>query len=428
MTTVQIRIVNNNKKIMLLSAGQSIWPFHLCITSLPPEIRMNVDYLLLAGVWLGPGKPSNISVFLQPVLDKVHHLYQEGLAISTPSGPRVLKARLLCAIFDLPAKAMALNSLQYNGKYGCANCLDHGKRVGRRQLYPPNAPHTPRCESDMLKWAEDAEANGKPIFGLKGKSVLSPYLNIAKDVPVDYMHAVLEGVSRTLLLNFWFDGQYRFHRFYLGKELKEIDKMLLRIKPPHEFRRTPRSIEKSVKYWKAAEWRAWLLCYVLPLLMHILPADYVRHLCLLVASIHILLGSEISSSDLRRAEYMLQIFYQAIPKLYPEESLTCNVHSLIHLAECVRQYGPLWTFSCFGFENMNGYLKKHCHGTRNVLPQLARNLRMRQIFSTRHSSEGDGVRGRVKHKELSIDHRKALDDYSGHCIATNVLPVFSGTN
>ena len=73
---------------------------------------------------------------------------------------------------------------------------------------------------------------------------------------------------------------------------------------------------------------------------------------------------------------------------------------------------------------MNVYLKKHCHGTRNVLPQLARNLRMQQIFSTRHSSEGDGVRGQVKHKKLSIDHRKALDDYSGHYIATNVLPVF----
>ena len=127
MTTVQIRIVNN----MLPSAGQSIWPFHVFITSLPPEIRMNVDYLLLAGVWLGPGKPNNIFVFLQPVLDKVHRLHQEGLAISTQSGPRVLKARLLCAIFDLPTKAMALNSLQYNGKYGCANCLDHGKRVGR---------------------------------------------------------------------------------------------------------------------------------------------------------------------------------------------------------------------------------------------------------------------------------------------------------
>ena len=61
---------------------------------------------------------------------------------------------------------MALNSLQYNGRYGCANCLDHGKRIGKRQLFPPDAPHTPRCESDMLKWAEDAEANGKPMYFL----------------------------------------------------------------------------------------------------------------------------------------------------------------------------------------------------------------------------------------------------------------------
>lgn len=84
---------------ILLHAEQSIWPFHLCITSLPPEIRMNVDYLLLAGVWLGPGKPSNISVFLQPVLDKVCRLYQEGLALSTPSGLKVLSFFLQCLIY-----------------------------------------------------------------------------------------------------------------------------------------------------------------------------------------------------------------------------------------------------------------------------------------------------------------------------------------
>ena len=134
MTTVQIRIVNNYAICRAVIVAIS----SLYRVSLPPKIRMNVDYLLLllAGVWLGPGKPSNISIFLQSVLDKVH-LCQEGLAVSTPSGPRVLRARLLCATFDLPAKAMALNSLQYNGKYGCANCHNHGKHVGRRQLYPP---------------------------------------------------------------------------------------------------------------------------------------------------------------------------------------------------------------------------------------------------------------------------------------------------
>ena len=38
---------------------------------------------------------------------------------------------------------------------------------------------------------------------------------------------------------------------------------------------------------------------------------------------------------------------------------------------------------------------------------------MGQMDSTRHSCEGDRVCGQVKHKEFSIDQRKALNDYSG---------------
>ena len=49
---------------------------------------------------------------------------------------------------------------------------------------------------------------------------------------------------------------------------------------------------------------------------------------------------------------------------------------------------------------------------------------MRQIFSTRDSGDGDGIRGRVKHKELPLDYRQALDDYSGHSTATGVVPTF----
>ncbi len=60
------------------------------------------------------------------------------------------------------------------------------------------------------------------------------------------------------LFNSWFDTKYHESRFYLGRKMKEIDKALLRIKPSYEFRRTPRSIHTS-KYWKASEYRAWLL-------------------------------------------------------------------------------------------------------------------------------------------------------------------------
>ena len=84
------------------------------------------------------------------------------------------------------------------------------------------------------------------------------------------------------------------------------------------------------------------------------------------------------------------------------------MHSMIHVCESVKRCGPLWTYSCFGFENMNGYLKKHCHGTRNVLPQLVRNLRMKQLTSCSSVDKGDGARGRIAHKTLSDDYIQVL--------------------
>ncbi|SMN12411.1 hypothetical protein SPBRAN_861 [uncultured Candidatus Thioglobus sp.] len=107
-------------------------------------------------------------------------------------------------------------------------------------------------------------------------------------------------------------------------------------------------------------------------------------------------------------------------------SSTMNVHSLIHLCGSVQRCGPLWSYSCFGFESMNGNLKKHCHGTRNVLPQLVRNLRLHQNISDQHStSKGDnGVLGRVKHTQLRADYIKVLED-AHFTVLSSTLPVFS---
>ena len=47
-----------------------------------------------------------------------------------------------------------------------------------------------------------------------------------------------------------------------------------------------------------------------------------------------------------------------------------NVHLLRHLTYYVRSWGPLWAFSCFGFESINGDLKKFFHGTTNMSEQV----------------------------------------------------------
>lgn len=418
------QVPDNPVLFFLIITGQTLWPIQLCITSLPPNVRMNFRYLLLAGVWLGPVKPM-MDTILRPVLESIHKLYTEGLEITTPNGRKILKAKLLGCVFDLPAKAMSLNCKQWNGHYGCSYCLDEGTQVSHRRLYLPNDQHTPRIEKDTIQHAVEAVSNSAPVFGIKGPSILSPYLNIVKDVPIDYMHAALEGVIKTLLLKFWFNGKYKDYRFYLGRESGSIDEILNHIHPPHEFRRSTRSIT-TVKYWKASELRAWLLFYSVPILLNFLPFDYVHHLSLLVKSMHILLSTEISTSDLEAAENMLSVFYGIILKLYPQEVCTINVHSVIHLIDCVRNFGPLWSFSCFGFESGNGHFKKHCHGTRNVLPQLVTNYRFHQSFSDKKYKDqfGNEPLGRIRQKTLSEVYCQVLQKSGFATINNTTFTVF----
>ena len=93
------------------------------------------------------------------------------------------------------------------------------------------------------------------------------------------------------------------------------------------------------------------------------------------------LSSSISSQDLEIADNLLVCFYQHMTDLYGDNSCLINVHNLIHLVPLVKQWGPLWVYSCFGFENMNCHIKKMFHGTCQILDQLVFSVKAQQSLS-----------------------------------------------
>lgn len=48
------------------------------------------------------------------------------------------------------------------------------------------------------------------------------YIDLIRDIPIDYMHMILEGISK-MLLSYWGDGSLRDHRFYIGREINQLD-------------------------------------------------------------------------------------------------------------------------------------------------------------------------------------------------------------
>ena len=93
---------------LFLFPGNGFWPIELVIVNLPPHIRVNRKYIILASIWYGPTKP-DMNILLKPVLNKLHELHTNGTTINTTDGTKTLKSKLLLCVFDLPARAMAVN-------------------------------------------------------------------------------------------------------------------------------------------------------------------------------------------------------------------------------------------------------------------------------------------------------------------------------
>jgi len=63
-----------------------------------------------------------------------------------------------------------------------------------------------------------------------------------------------------------------------------------------------------------------------------------------------------------------------------------NVHNAgAHLADFVEGWGPLWAWSCFGFEDMNGTILEFVHGTGNACRQVEFNAREMVHFTCKNS-------------------------------------------
>ena len=359
------------------SSRLTIWPIIIALSILPPNIRMNKDNLVVVALWVGEVKPP-MQLLFEPLLDLFRKLTIRGVTLKTTSGVTCIKFSPLIGLFDLIAKAPILNMNQFNGVNGCSTCLHPGIWLASRYYLPDNE-YPLRTNDSVLRSAQIAEKEGGVIDGIKGPSVLSNVVDLVKSIPMDYMHCVLEGVTKWMV-NKWFASANHRCPYYIGRQVKTIDLHLLNQRPPHDFSRAPRPIATHRKYWKASEFRYWLLYYSLPILVNFLPPLYAHHYSLLVCAMHILLQSKIKEVQIDAAEQMLKDYYKMLPELYGDTSCTLNAHSLIHLTTYVRIWGPLWTHSMFGFESLNGHLTSMIHSKYRVAEQLSLSLDVNQTI------------------------------------------------
>lgn len=144
---------------------------------------------------------------------------------------------------------------------------------------------------------------------------------------------------------------------------------------PCEFSRKTRSIIECKRY-KATEFRLFLL-YTDPIVLkQELPAKVYNNFITLSLASTILISNYYSKYEhlISYAHELMKHFIINSIQIYGPDFISFNIHSYLHLSDCVRLFGSLDNFSAFPFENFMQKLKKMVHKSSQPLQQVVRRI------------------------------------------------------
>lgn len=177
-----------------------------------------------------------------------------------------------------------------------------------------------------------------------------------------------------------------------AQEVKIISERLSNLKKKHipvEFcNRKTRAIEECKRY-KATEFRL-LLLYVGPIIFKKqIKAKYYNHFLILHVASVIFCSIYFSKIPdmINYADNLRYFFVDGASETYGFDFVSHNVHSLLHLAADVTQFGPLDNFSSFAFENYMQKIKSLIRKSDKPLQQIVKRIAESNLLECKKNSK-----------------------------------------
>lgn len=334
------------------SSKKQFWP----ILGRCPHISNNIPFLI--GLYYGEqSKPIDVNEFLGPLVNEFLELRAKGVNIYGVN----LGVRLRCIIADAPARNYVKQTAAFNGFHGCDRCTLKGAWFGRVVFNEFSSPL--RTDKDFNDQLDKLHHHGtSPLVPLN--------FGLVSCVVLDYMHLICLGVVKKLL-KCWKSGPLP-HRE--GRQtILIISEKLVRLNKyaASEFNRRPRSLSE-LEFWKATEFRSFLLYYGPVVLKDSLSPQKYKHFLKLSIATRILLSNNRSWYPFAR--HLFFEFGKDMSTLYCKEFLVYNVHSLVHITDDADIFGSLETINAFAFENDMQTIKRMIRGNSNHLAQVIRRI------------------------------------------------------
>lgn len=371
------------------SSSLCLWPILGAITDRPNSIPF------LIGCYCGYKQPGCSDLYLKDFADEVDKLQKEGVTIGQNTQKKKFEIRLFSC--DSPARSFVTGVKYHQAFDGCSKCCQKGVRRSNRTVYSTSKS---ALRTDVsYKQRRDIDHHNKK-YANKITVLENIGIGMVSKFPLDPMHLCDLGVMKKII-------SYMIKNRCYGERINQkaiSQRLIMLIKPniPSEFTRDCRSLE-HFSFWKATEFKQFLNYSGIVVFKDLVNDDVYHHFLLYFCAIRLLALPYTNEGNVEVADLMLIEFVEKFPIIYGDCSISHNVHNLLHLADCVKQFGPLSSFSAYKFECYMQQLKGNLHNSNKILQQLTNRQMERQALGLTNETNKFG--------EFSINPKQEKNSY-----------------
>ena len=362
---------------------------YMSVMNLPRRDRFLQENILLVGVIPGPTEPSlHINTFLKPLVEELKSLWI-GRTLKNAEGNIVfVRAALLCCGCDIPAARKLCGFVGHRATKGCSKCLASfpTQSFGEKADYSnfnrdewelrTNEAHRIlaskyyNCNTQVDQHKIERES------GVRYTVLLElPYFDASRMCTIDPMHNLLLGTSKNVI------ETWKVNSVIDSKMYDTIQQRVDSFVCPPDMGRVPSKISSGFSGFTAEQWKNWTLFFSLFALKNIIPWQHYNCWHLFVKACFLICQRSITTTQVNEADDLLMAFCRKFVDLYGAESSTINMHLHGHLADCIRDYGPVYSFWCFAFERMNGILGSYHTNNHHISIQFTRRFLDSKIYA-----------------------------------------------
>ncbi|GET67299.1 uncharacterized protein LOC107327733 [Rhizophagus irregularis DAOM 181602=DAOM 197198] len=351
------------------------------ICNLPRSERNKPENIIYLGFLPGPKEVGldRINHYLAPIVDELLELWRGWRVPKTYHYPDGLdiKVALIVGSSDIPATRKL---------FGHGSALMKCHRCEKRSVYSEEyrknhygGVHTyelSNAESHRKHAYEWLQCNSKNSredhfkeYGIRWSELLRlPYMDPIRFAVVDPMHCLFLGVAKWIIKSI-FVSQGKLSM----EQLRVAQNRMDHVKLPSDIGRIPPKIaigSDGFSNLTADQWKTFIMIYSTAILWDMLDDNDRKILGYFVRACNLLVTRIITEDDLKEAQERLKDMAYLIENTYGPEFITSNIHLSLHIPDCCRDYGPIYSFWLFPFERLNGYIGSYPNSNRKIEPEL----------------------------------------------------------